>query len=83
MEQCHDLGVSMGPELKFSEQIEIQLNKTQELICRSYEYMDGEILKNLFITLAKPHQDFGHIVWFPRFIKIRKLIEGVQKRVTK
>ena len=53
------------------------------LIQRSYEYMDGKMLKNLLIALIKPHQEFSNIVSSLRLIKDRKLIEGVQQRATK
>jgi len=78
--------VNVDPELKFSKHIEIQVNKANKilgLIRRSYEYMDEEMLKNLFTALVRPHLEFANVVWSPRLIKDTKLIEGVQRRATK
>ena len=80
-----DLNVNKDPELKFSKLREIQVNKANKIqgfICKSYEYMDREILINLFIALVKLNLKFC-IVCSPRFIKERKLIEGLQKRFPK
>ena len=49
------------------------------MLHRSYEYMDGEMLKNC-IALIRLHQEFGYIVWSARLIKDKKLIEEVQKK---
>ena len=64
-----DLGGNVGSKLKFSKHIEIQINKANYLlglICRSYVYMDGEMLKNVFIALVWPHLEFGNVVWSPK-----------------
>ena len=45
--------------------------------------MDGEMSKNLFIALVRLHLEFGNIVWSPKLITNRKLVEGVQKGATK
>ena len=48
-----DVGVNVDPEQKIFKFTEIQVNKTNKmlrLIYRSYEYMDGEMLKNWFIA---------------------------------
>ena len=81
-----DLGINVDPELKFSKHVEIQVNKANKilgLIRRSYDYMDGEILKYLYVSLVRPHLEFGNAVWSPRLIKDKNLIENVQRRATK
>ena len=78
--------MNVDPELKFSKHTEIQVNKANKilgLIRRSYEYMDKEMLKNLFIALVRPHLEFANVVWSPRLIKDITLIEGIQKIATK
>ena len=37
----------------------------------------------LFVAIVRPHLEFGNVVWFPRYEKDKKLIEGVQRRATK
>ena len=81
-----DLGVNIDPALKFSRHVEIQVNKANRilgLIRRSYEYLDGESLKHLFVALIRPHLEYCNVAWSPRLIKDRKLIEGVLRRATK
>ena len=37
----------------------------------------------LYISLIRPHLEYGHAITYPRYEKERKLIEGVQQRATK
>ena len=53
-----DLGVNIDVQLKFSKHIEIQVNKANKIlgmIRRSYEFLDGDSLKILFVALVRPH----------------------------
>ena len=68
-------------QLKFSKHIEIQLNKDNKIlgmIRRSYEFLDGDSLKILFIALVRPHLKYSNAVWSPCYIKDKKLMEIVQ-----
>jgi hypothetical protein len=81
-----DLGVYVDNDLKFSQHIETQVNKANKLlglIRRSYEYLDGESMKMLFVALVRPHLEFGNVVWSPRLEKDKHLVESVQRRATK
>jgi hypothetical protein len=81
-----DLGVYVDNDLKFSLHIETQVNKANKLlglIRRSYEYLDGESMKMLFVALVRPHLEFGNVVWSPRLEKDKHLVESVQRRATK
>jgi hypothetical protein len=81
-----DLGVMVDSELKFSKHVETQVNKANRilgLIRRSFEYMDCETMRILFISLVRPHLEFANSVWSPRFEKDKHLIEGVLRRATK
>lgn len=81
-----DLGVIMDSELKFSKHIETQVGKANKilgLIRRSYDYLDAETMRLLFIALIRPHLEFANVVWSPRFQKDKNLIEGVLRRATK
>ena len=81
-----DLGVIMDSELKFSKHIETQVGKANKilgLIRRSYDYLNAETMRLLFIALIRPHLEFANVVWSPRFQKDKNLIEGVLRRATK
>ena len=76
----------MDPELKFTEHVEKQVNKANKilgLIRRTFEYLDGEVMKRLFTSLVRPHLEFSNVAWSPRLIKDQRLIESVQRRATK
>ena len=63
-----DLGVNVDPELKFSRHIEGQVNKANKIlgmIRRSYEYLDKDTLKRLFVALVRPHLEFSNVAWSP------------------
>ena len=81
-----DLGVHIDKELKFSKHVEMQVNKANSilgLIRRSYEFLNGETLKMLFVALVRPHIEFANCVWSPRLEKDKTLIESVLRRATK
>ena len=81
-----DLGVHVDKDLKFSKHIEIQVNKANKilgLIRRSYDYLDADCLKRLFIALVRPVLEYCNVAWSPILQKDRILIEGVQRRATK
>ena len=80
-----DLGVNVGNKLKFSKHIEAQVNKANKrlgLIRRSFEFLDAEAMKQLFVAVVRPNLEFGN-VWSPRFEKDKILIENVQRRATR
>jgi hypothetical protein len=81
-----DLGVNVDNELKFSKHIEAQVNKANKrlgLIRRSYEYIDAEAMKLLFVAVVRPNLEFGNAVWSPKLEKDKNLVESVQRRATR
>ena len=59
-----DLGILMVIVLKFSKDVEEQVNKANRilgLIRRSYEQLDKESMKLLFTALVRPHLEFGNV----------------------
>jgi hypothetical protein len=81
-----DLGVHIDNELSFSKHVETQVNKANKilgLIRRSYEHLDAESMRLLFIALVRPHLEFANVVWSPRLEKDKNLIESVLRRATK
>jgi hypothetical protein len=81
-----DLGVNIDNELKFSKLIEGQVNKANkrlELIRRSFEFLDAEAMKQLFVAVVHPNLEFENVVWLPKFEKDKNLNESVQRRATR
>ncbi len=81
-----DLGIHVDPSLKFSKHVEVQVNKANRilgLIRRSYQHLDMESFKRLFTALVRPHLEYGVVVWSPRLIKDKDMIEGVLRRGSK
>jgi hypothetical protein len=63
-----DLGVNINNELIFSTHIEGQVNKASKrlgLIRRSFEFLDAEAMKQLFVAVVRPNLEFGNVVWSP------------------
>jgi hypothetical protein len=81
-----DLGVNIDNKLKFSKHIEGQVNKANErlgLIRRSFEFLDAQAMKQLFVAVVRPILEFGNVVWAPKFKKDKNFIESVQRRATR
>ena len=81
-----DLGVQVDKDLRFLHYIETQVNKANRLLGpkrKSFEHLDAESMKLLFVALIQPHLEFGNVVWSPRLEKDKKLVEEVQRRATK
>lgn len=81
-----DLGVQVDKDLKFATHIESQVNKANKilgLIRRSYQFLDAQSMKLLFSALVRPHLECANTIWFPKFEKDKKLIEGVLQRATR
>ena len=81
-----DLGVFTDNELKFSTHVEKQVNKGNQLlglIRRSFQFLDGDTMKLLFVAIVRPHLEFGNAAWAPRYERDKELLEGVQRRATK
>ena len=60
-----------------------EANKTLGLIRRSYEHLDANTLRTLFIAPVRPHLEKRVVAWSPRLEKDRKMIEGVLRRAAK
>ena len=78
-----DLGVQVDKDLRFSQHIETRVNRLLGLIRMSYEHLDAESMKLLFVAFVRPHLEFGNVVWSPRLEKGKKVVEGDQCRETK
>ena len=81
-----DLGIHMDPKLTLSTHCEKKVyvaSKTLGRIRRSYTHIDEFSLTKLYISLVRPHLEYGNGALSPVFKKDAILLENVQRRVTK
>ena len=62
-----DLGVQIDRDLKFDQQMEMVANKANKILglIRSFTYLDGPTMKNLYTRLVRPILEYGNVVWAP------------------
>ncbi len=81
-----DLGVHVDNELNFDHHVTEcvkQANKTLGLIRRTYQHLDSDTLKTLYVALVRPKLEYGNVVWSPRLQSHIDELERVQRRATK
>jgi ribonucleases P/MRP protein subunit RPP40 len=81
-----DLGIWMSNTLKPSNHVIRAVNKANQLlglVRRSFTYMDGELMKQLYTSIVRPHIEYGNVVWHPYLRKDIEMIEAVQHRATR
>ena len=84
-EEEKDLGVTFDYLLKFNTHINnaiIKANKILGLIKRSFDFIDEDVLINLYKSLVRPHLEYGNLIWYPTLGQSAE-IENVQRRATK
>ena len=67
-----DLGIWMDSSLKFSVHVAhaaAKANQILGLIRRTFTHMDISLMKQLFISMVRPHLEFGNVVWHPMLKK--------------
>ena len=81
-----DLGILIDEKLKFSEHINIKVNKANQIlgcIKHTFKHINKEIFKLLYKSLVRPHLEYNSVVWNPHLKKDMDVIERVQRRATK
>ena len=77
------LGLLISHDLSWSEHIRTICNKAKKLLGllyrRFYQYADSNTLLQMYISLIRPHLEYGSPVWNPYKAGDVRLIEGVQK----
>ena len=85
-EEEKDLGVYITTNMKFSKQCAESVKKANRvigMIKRNFTNFDRDVIMMLYKSLVRPHIDYCVPVWRPYLKKDIKLIEGVQRRMTK
>ena len=86
VQEERDLGVVVSNNLKSSKQCAEAVkkaNRTLGTVKRCFKYKTVEIVKQLYLSLVRPHLEFAIQAWSPQYEKDKKLMEGVQRRATK
>jgi len=81
-----DLGIWMDNSLKFSvhaAQAASKANRILGLIRRSFVHLDIPLMTQLYISIVRPHLEYGNVIWHPQFKKDKEILENVQHRATK
>ena len=81
-----DLGIIVDSELTFAEHISRKVRVANGLvgqIRRSFQYLDCDSFRLIFISFVRPHLEYGQSVWSPHLKKYIDALEKVQMRATK
>ena len=81
-----DVGVIIDNKLSFDMPIAEKVNKANSVvgaIRRSFEYLDKDTFKKLYIALVRPHLEYANAVWNPYKKKDITTLENGQRRATK
>jgi len=81
-----DLGITFNDRLSFEEHIHKKVNKANALagmIRRSFVHLDKDMFKSLFVTIVRPHLEYGATLWNPLQKRLINVVENVQRRASK
>ena len=49
----------------------------------AFRYLDEDMIKRLIITMIRPRLEYAAVVWSPSTVRGKKILECVQRAVTK
>ena len=81
-----DLGVSMNPNMKVSEQCRIAASKGNQIlgmIRRNITYKEKSLIVPLYKAIVRPHLEYCIQAWSPYLRKYIDMLEKIQRRATK
>ena len=84
--EVNDLGITFDHNLSFESHILKKVKKANGLagmIRRTFSYLDKETFRLLFVSIIRPHLEYGAPIWNTHQKKLVKTIENVQRRATK
>ena len=63
-----DLGILIDNKLTFHKQCSSAVAKVLRIICRSFEYVNVDIMLYLYKSLTRPIVEYGNIIWGPHYV---------------
>ena len=81
-----DLGILVQSNLKWDQQCSKSVkmaNRILGMIKRNFEYLDSDMVLQLYKSLVRPHLEYCVQAWRPHLQKDIDLLEKVQRRATK
>jgi len=77
------LGVLLSSDLSWTPHITSVCSKARQILGllyrRFYNYAEGDTLKQLYLSLIRPHLEYACPVWDPHTMKDKTLLENVHK----
>ena len=70
VKELKDLGVITGYKLKIHNHSSAAIKKANSilgLIKRSFAALDKSILPKLYMSMVRPHLEYGNVIWGPHF----------------
>ena len=77
--------MTVDSDLSFKTHIGEQVSKANRqlgLVRRTFDYLDGPMMKQLFPAVVRPHLEYGASIWRPHTKEGQQQIEGVLRRAT-
>ena len=85
-EEEKDIRVLIDSKLSFEQHIAFKVNKANSLvglICRSFEFLDGDMFRRVFTSNVRPHLEYANAVWNHHLKKHIVTLENVQRRASR
>ena len=80
------MGIVVDSSLKFHNHTAIvaaRANRILAVINKSFEYLNTNVLLQLYKSFVRPILEYGNIIWGPQFILDQQSVEKIQRRATK
>ena len=82
--QCYKyLGLLLSTDLRWSHHIETICTKARKLLGLLYRQFanntNTQVMVKFYLSLVRPHLEYGAQVWHPHLIKDKNALESVQK----
>jgi hypothetical protein len=76
------LGLLLSSDLSWTMHTDSVCKKAKKILGllyrRYYSYVDGDALRQMYISLVRPHLEYGCVIWDPHTISGTKSLESVQ-----